>query len=493
MNGLFPEKLIFFDNIRDDALVRKAVRLCRACDGIGAAPFDGALREDYYEVQRALMSEYGNAAAAPGFAGQEVVQGFAGQAAGGASAPGPTGAAEAAPDSEGQETAPGGPAAAHTFWQHHVCRLIAESENAFSLAAEKGASALARFGGLVEREAGVLKAIYGIGWGKMAASADDGAFCVAAMELSPGGAASRQDGTPGATPRSRAAAPGRRSLESKREAVHRAMLRHSDRDSAEMLEKYYRDEGGGLFERYDAFYWDGRLVGVESPDPITFDDLIGYGIQKGRIIENVKFFTEGRLGLNMLLYGDRGTGKSSSVKALLNMFAPRKLRLVSVPKEEIAAIPAIMEALAARGLRFIIFIDDLSFEENETGYKSFKSALEGGVRPQPENVLVCVTSNRRNIIKEVWRDREGGEDIHINDSLQEKRSLADRFGLTVVFSSPDKYEYLDIVKGIAEREGLNADIAELESEAMKWEIRQNGRSGRGARQFINWFSRGKNI
>jgi predicted AAA+ superfamily ATPase len=195
----------------------------------------------------------------------------------------------------------------------------------------------------------------------------------------------------------------------------------------------------------------------------------------------------------MLLYGDRGTGKSSSVKALLNMFASRKLRLVSVPKEEIAAIPAIMEALAARGLRFIIFIDDLSFEENETGYKSFKSALEGGIRPQPENVIVCVTSNRRNIIKEVWRDREGGEDIHINDSLQEKRSLADRFGLTVVFSSPDKYEYLDIVKGIAEREGLNADIAELESEAMKWEIRQNGRSGRGARQFINWFSRGKNI
>ena len=144
-----------------------------------------------------------------------------------------------------------------------------------------------------------------------------------------------------------------------------------------------------------------------------------------------------------------------------------------------------MERLAARGCKFIIFIDDLSFEENETGYKSFKSALEGGARFQPPNSLVCATSNRRGIIKEIWRDREDQEDVNLNDALQEKSSLADRFGLTVTFCAPDKREYLEIVKGIARREALNMDEDELEREAMRWEIRRNGRSGRAARQFVN--------
>jgi predicted AAA+ superfamily ATPase len=157
---------------------------------------------------------------------------------------------------------------------------------------------------------------------------------------------------------------------------------------------------------------------------------------------------------------------------------------VALPKAEIDALPALMDALAPRGCKFIVFIDDLSFEEHETGYKAFKSALEGGVRAQPDNTLVCVTSNRRNIIKEVWREREDREEINLNDALQEKRSLADRFGLTVTFSAPDKSEYLDIVRGIARREGLEADD-ELTRLALQWELRQSGRSGRTARQFVN--------
>ncbi|MDR1135632.1 MAG: ATP-binding protein [Clostridiales Family XIII bacterium] len=473
------DKLIFYDNVRNDETVKKTVLLLDAI-GSGAAFARRSLKINtknlksvYFDVQRALMSEYGSGAAA---------------------------------------------LSGYTFWQRHVCRLIAESENVFSIAAENG-EGVGCFGALAVREASVLKELYNIDWEQIAAAADDGDFCVAGMKAQPGdhgaGWVANYEAQPGdraaeqvadceARPGDRAAEqvadrearPGehgagghRRSVESKRTVIHRALHQDDDAKTALMLAEYYRDEGSGLFERYDAFCWDHGLQGVERPDPITFEDLIGYEIQKERIIENVRFFTEGGNGLNMLLYGDRGTGKSSSVKALLNRFASHKLRLISVRKEDIDEAPAIMEMLARRGLRFIIFIDDLSFEENETGYKSFKSALEGGIRPQPENVMVCVTSNRRNIIKEVWRDREGAEDIHLNDSMQEKRSLADRFGLTVVFSTPDKSEYLDIVKGIAEREGMKTDMEELEREAMKWELRQNGRSGRGARQFINWFRR----
>jgi predicted AAA+ superfamily ATPase len=249
------------------------------------------------------------------------------------------------------------------------------------------------------------------------------------------------------------------------------------------LAAHYARAACGAFARYAAFDWRGGLVGVERPDSVGFDDLIGYAAQKQKIIENTEFFVNGRPCNNMLLYGDRGTGKSSSVKALLNMFRSRGLRLVSLPKSELQDLPVLMETLAPRGCKFIVFVDDLSFEENETGYKSFKSALEGGVHAQPQNVLVCVTSNRRNIIKEVWREREDKDEINLNDALQEKRSLADRFGLTVTFGAPNKAEYLDIVRGLARRAGLEVDDDLLRS-ALQWELRQSGRSGRVARQFV---------
>jgi predicted AAA+ superfamily ATPase len=150
-----------------------------------------------------------------------------------------------------------------------------------------------------------------------------------------------------------------------------------------------------------------------------------------------------------------------------------------------------MGALSDSGCRFIIFIDDLSFDENETGYKSFKSAMEGDIRPQPENVMVCVTSNRRGIVKEVWSDRLEQDDVHVNDSIQEKRSLADRFGVAVCFSAPSKSEYLKIVKGLACKANLDIDERTLTEEAMRWEIRHSGRSGRTAKQFINHISRNK--
>jgi predicted AAA+ superfamily ATPase len=367
-----------------------------------------------------------------------------------------------------------------TCWQSHVCSLVAGSENVFSLMAERGELTDGLIG-LAAREAPVLRGLYLADWPRLEAEAECQPRCVADMP-----AAGRAAATPGGSH----AGPvgGGRAPAAKLQALRGALTCADGRRAAEMLADCYHREGSGIFARSDAFQWKaGGLAEVGRHDPVTFDDLIGYGRQKAKLIENVSLFVGGAAGTNMLLYGDRGTGKSSSVKALLNMFAHRKLRLVALPKDEIGALPELMDALAGRGMRFIIFIDDLSFEENETGYKSFKSALEGGAAPQPPNTLVCVTSNRRNIIKEVWGDREGLEDVNRNDSIQEKRSLADRFGVVVTYSAPDKAEYLDIVRGIAAKEGLDADLETLAGEAMKWEIRQGGRSGRAARQFVRSF------
>ncbi|MDR3294746.1 MAG: ATP-binding protein [Clostridiales Family XIII bacterium] len=423
------EQLLLYDNIRTDAPAGKAASLFGLlAQGHTGAVKDagGRLRGDYYAVQRALLL-------AAGASADLTADVCADPPAGAASANLP----------------------AHTCWQDYICRLVAESDNLFSLQAERG-EVSKPLAALACRETAFLRALYALDWEKAAAAMEDEASCVAVWDKAP----------------------------SPWEGVHAALNMKDDAGAAAALAAYYETSGGGMFARYHTFHWDGGLIGVEHTDPVTIDALIGYRAQKERIIENVNFFTSGRPYNNMLLYGDRGTGKSSSVKALLHHFASRKLRLVALPKEKIGDLPALTEQLAPRGCKFIVFIDDLSFEENETGYKSFKSALEGGVRPQPANTLVCVTSNRRNIIKEIWRDREGQEDVNLNDALQEKRSLADRFGLAVTFSAPDKSEYLEIVKGIARRERLDMDEDELASLALQWEIRQSGRSGRAARQFI---------
>ncbi|MDR2355276.1 MAG: ATP-binding protein, partial [Clostridiales Family XIII bacterium] len=266
-----------------------------------------------------------------------------------------------------------------TYWRRHVLRLVAEGENAFSLSAERG-EADPGLCALAAAEMPVLKALYESDWNRAAAVFGGGGPCVA--DMMPPGCAGEGD------------APL---------ALDRILRMRDAAEAASALAAYYAREACGGFGRYTAFSFsrDCGLVGAERPDPVRFEDLIGYAPQKERIIENTEFFLDGRPYGNMLLYGDRGTGKSSSVKALANRFKSRGLRLVALPKAEIDALPALMDALAPRGCKFIVFIDDLSFEENETGYKAFKSALEGGVHAQPANTLVCVTSNRRNIVKEI--------------------------------------------------------------------------------------------
>ncbi len=266
--------------------------------------------------------------------------------------------------------------------------------------------------------------------------------------------------------------------------------------AVELLD-FHKKYGTGNFARYKAFTWEEiksekRLRGIESPDPIELKDLIGYEVKREIIIENTLQFLNGFPANNMLLYGDRGTGKSSTVKALLNKYYTEGLRIVEIPKEYLSDFPEIIRDLKSRPQKFIVFIDDLTFEDGETGYTALKAVLEGSVEAKPKNVLIYATSNRRHLVKEYFHERKGlgssdpNEEIHASDSIQEKLSLADRFGITVVFSSPTQDEYLEIIEGLVKNRDIEIDSEELERRALEWERSHNGRSARTARQFVDY-------
>jgi uncharacterized protein len=258
------------------------------------------------------------------------------------------------------------------------------------------------------------------------------------------------------------------------------------------LATHYRAAGTGLFAGYHAFLWLGAdqtppLRGVRHPDPIALADLIGDQRQRETIVRNTEQFLAGLPANNVLLYGDRGTGKSSTVKALLNAYGERGLRLLEVGRGKLGDFPAIVELLGDQPEHFILFVDDLSFDEQETGYKDLKAVLEGGLEVRPPNVLVYATSNRRHLVLERHSDRAqpGDDELHGFDTVQEKLSLADRFGITLTFVTPDQERYLAIVRGLAQRRGLAVADDDLQRRALQWAARHNGRSGRSARQFID--------
>ncbi|MDR1701462.1 MAG: ATP-binding protein [Sporomusaceae bacterium] len=255
------------------------------------------------------------------------------------------------------------------------------------------------------------------------------------------------------------------------------------------LIEHYQKYGSGEMAVYGAFRWEKAtgLVKVAHVDPVTFDDIIGYDSQKKELIDNTAAFLEGRLANNVLLSGARGTGKSSSIKALLNRFFSAGLRLVEVKKEDFRELPQIMNTLRAIKKKFIILLDDLSFEEFETDYKYLKSLIDGGMEMMPENVLLYATSNRRHLVKETWHDRAGGE-LHSQDTVNEKISLSDRFGITIYYPSPTQDEYFKIVQELAAKNNISLSEADLKQEALKWEMLHSGRSGRVAKQFISYFA-----
>ena len=254
----------------------------------------------------------------------------------------------------------------------------------------------------------------------------------------------------------------------------------SAQELLDLLIEHYRKFGSGILAKYNAFRYDGELIGVSNTDDITFDSLVGIEYQKQVLID--KAFVSGKAANNVLLFGDRGTGKSSSVKALLNMFCDDGLRIIEMPKHCIKDIPSLSKVLAESPNKYIIFLDDLTFESHETEYRALKVAMEGQLQASPTNVLIYATSNRRHLIRENWSDREGGE-IHVNDQMQETLSLSERFGISLVFSAPNQKEYLNIVSEMLKKHNIQMN-ADIEKEAVVWQMNYGGRSARCAKQFV---------
>ena len=253
--------------------------------------------------------------------------------------------------------------------------------------------------------------------------------------------------------------------------------------------EFYRDYGVGMFGLNKAFRiqdrTDSKLVflPINNMDKVMLSDLVGYEIQKKKLVDNTRAFVEGKKANNVLLFGDSGTGKSTSIKAIVNEFYDQGLRMIEIYKHQFKDLSNVIAAVKNRNYKFIIYMDDLSFEEFEIEYKFLKAVIEGGMETRPDNVLIYATSNRRHLIKENFSDRE--DDVNKNDTRQEQLSLSDRFGLTITFINPDKKDYLDIVEKIAADRGLQVDAQRLDAAAEQWAVRRGGRSPRCARQFID--------
>ena len=263
----------------------------------------------------------------------------------------------------------------------------------------------------------------------------------------------------------------------------------------DVVTDFYKAYGVGMFGLNKAFRIASRTENhvefcpINNMDTVMLDDLVGYEIQKKKLVDNTEAFVQGRKANNVLLFGDSGTGKSTSIKAIVNAYYDQGLRMIEIYKHQFRDLSNVIAQIKNRNYRFIIYMDDLSFEEHEIEYKFLKAVIEGGVETKPENILIYATSNRRHLIKETWNDRNDMEyenDLHRSDTMEEKLSLVNRFGVQISYSKPSKKEFNEIVIELARRVGLTMTDEELCAEANQWEMRHGGISGRTAQQFINY-------
>lgn len=270
----------------------------------------------------------------------------------------------------------------------------------------------------------------------------------------------------------------------------------------EYVTDFYRDYGVGMFGLNKAFrigYENGetevgsdidniKFIPIKDMEPVVLDDLIGYEIQKKKLIDNTEAFVEGRKCNNCLLFGDSGTGKSTSIKAIVNQYYDRGIRMIELYKHQFKDLSNVISLIKNRNYKFIIYMDDLSFEDFETEYKFLKAVIEGGVETKPDNILIYATSNRRHLIKENWSDRDDmkvSNGLHQSDTMEEKLSLVYRFGITISYSKPSQKEYFDIAIALCRRLGIDMPDEQIKEEANKWELAHGGISGRTAQQFAN--------
>ena len=252
----------------------------------------------------------------------------------------------------------------------------------------------------------------------------------------------------------------------------------------EALTQFYREHGAGLYARYQAFLWEeGQLVPVPDPDCPRPEDLLGYELQRDQVEANTRQLMAGHPANNVLLFGDGGTGKSATVKSMLYLPGMEDLRLIEIQKENLTGLPQLMRSLGGRRQKFILFIDDLAFDQDDKTYSSLKTILEGSLERRPANVAIYATSNRRHLVRQNFSDR-GSDEVDAAETISEKTALAERFGLRIPYLTMNKAGYLALVDHLAGQAGITMDREVLHAQAMTWEIRHSGRTPRVARQFI---------
>lgn len=362
------------------------------------------------------------------------------------------------------------------LWHGYLTHLLITNENAFSMSCEKKGAITGSLNDLARHDLRIFREAYHIDWSSV--EKELGVHFLSLIENYEG-------------------IKNRGVLYSHhlRDCIDQLNIQLSEaggtKEMYDALTEFYRTFGVGKFGLHRAFKVVSennkpQITPITRTEKVLLDDLVGYEIQKTKLTANTEAFIHGKKANNVLLYGDSGTGKSTSIKAVLNTYYKDGLRMIEIYKHQFKDISDVIAQIKNRNYKYIIYMDDLSFEEFEIEYKYLKAIIEGGLETKPDNVLIYATSNRRHLIRETWDERrQCADDVHGGDSMQEKLSLATRFGETIYYGAPDQKEYQTIAKELAKRHGLNISEEDVAMQAVAWEMKHGGRSGRTAQQFIN--------
>lgn len=370
----------------------------------------------------------------------------------------------------------------NNLWHNYLAYLLASTENPFSMSCEKSGARDGSVNIFAKGDFKIFKSLFDYDFSEIESELGINCFSVI----------SNYQAIPKADQQYN------RNVSEKVRKLSEMIEKAADENEVfDIVTAFYRDYGVGTFGMNKAFRLktgsrNSELEPITNTEEVRLSDLIGYEHQKAELVANTEAFVRGRDANNVLLYGDAGTGKSTSIKAILNEYYKDGLRMIEIYKHQFEYLPSVIARIKNRNYRFIIYMDDLSFEENEIEYKYLKAVIEGGLEIKPSNVLIYATSNRWHLIKETWSDRNDvsvKNDIRHSDTLEEKLSLFDRFGVTINYSKPNQNDYLTIVKELAARDpAIKLSEEELELRAKQWEMSHGGRSGRTAQQFITYLS-----